>query len=338
MIKMDYGDATHKKLLEQRFVALLDQESERQKEWTRLRKKLYREDATFKTLLPTKMKEILILPFDMLASIYERYTALGYKKGVQLHDDLKVLFSYEATDTNSKGQKFNAMRSVFVTFFTNPKNGFKLHTCYYCDMSYINYFPYKGGKRTQFDLDHVLDKGRCPIVALSLYNFVPSCPTCNGPHIKGQRKLEANLAQRIKLSPTSEKYDFENQVKLWVRPVLGKVKNTGFLKNQDDYALDFDTHSDADYEKEIDLFFLRERYNFHKCEALRLEDLKRQYTPAKIKEIARIICNVGKNQTKATNLAANAAIQQIRADIFKTDFMNKQHRAFGKLQKDILNG
>lgn len=55
---------------------------------------------------------------------------------------------------------------------------------------------------------------------------------------------------------------------------------------------------DSDYEKEIDLFFLRDRYNFHKCEALRLEDLKRQYTPAKIKEMARIICNIGKNKQK----------------------------------------
>lgn len=111
-----------------------------------------------------------------------------------------------------------------------------------------------------------------------------------------------------------------------------------FLKHQNDYMLDIDTSMDSDYEKEIDLFFLRDRYNFHKCEALRLEDLKRQYTPAKIKEMARIICNIGKKQTKTTNLVANAVIQQIRADIFENDFMNKQHRAFGKLHNDILNG
>ena len=171
MIKMNYGDGEHRKMLEQSFVALLDNETDRQKEWVRLRKKLYGIDATFKTLLPTQMKKIMILSFDKLANIYERYTDLGYKKGVELHDDLKVLFSYEAQETNSKGHKYNAMRSAFVSFFTDKKNGFNLHTCYYCDMSYINYFAYKGEKRTQFDLDHVLDKGRCPIVALSLYNF-----------------------------------------------------------------------------------------------------------------------------------------------------------------------
>lgn len=338
MIKMDYGDAKHQQMLEQSFVALLDNEADRQKEWTRLRKKLYGIEASFKKLLPTQMKEIMILPFDKLVNIYEKYTALGFKKGVELHEDLKVLFSYEAKATNSKGIKYSAMRDAFVGFFTDKKNGFNLHICYYCDMSYINYFVYNGGRRTQFDLDHVLDKGSCPIVALSLYNFVPSCPTCNGPHIKGQRKMAVNLARRIKLSPTSDQYDFDNKVHFWVKPASGVVKNVGFLKHQDDYELDIDTSKDSDYEKEIDFFFLRERYNFHKCEALRLEDLKRQYTPTKIKEMARIICNVGRNQTKMTNLAANAAIQHIKADIFETDFMDNHHRALGKLHKDILNG
>lgn len=119
MIKMNYGDGEHRKMLEQSFVALLDNETDRQKEWVRLRKKLYGIDPTFKTLLPTQMKKIMILSFDKLANIYERYTDLGYKKGVELHDDLKVLFSYEAKETNSKGHKYNAMRSAFVTFFTD---------------------------------------------------------------------------------------------------------------------------------------------------------------------------------------------------------------------------
>ena len=61
MIKMNYGDGEHRKMLEQSFVALLDNETDRQKEWVRLRKKLYGIDATFKTLLPTQMKKIMIL-------------------------------------------------------------------------------------------------------------------------------------------------------------------------------------------------------------------------------------------------------------------------------------
>ena len=192
-------------------------------------------------------------------------------------------------------------------------------------------------KRTQFDLDHVLDKGRCPLVALSLYNLVPACPTCNGPHIKGKRVMNVTLEQRKKLSPSSTLYDFENQVKIWIRPKTGKIRNTNFLKYMDDYDLDFDTSSDADYENEIDFLYLRERYNYHKCEALRLADLKVKYTSSKIKEIARIICNIGKEEQKELTPIANIMTEQIRRDIFGLEFSNEHHRTFHKLRKDILD-
>lgn len=212
-------------------------------------------------------------------------------------------------------------------------------------MTYINYFQYeevtKSGKRrgirTQFDLDHVLDKGRCPLVALSLYNLVPACPTCNGPHIKGKRVMDVNLNQRQKLSPTSNLYDFDNQVKIWLRPKIERITNMDFLKHMDDYELDFDTLSDADYDKEIDFFYLKERYNYHKCEALRLAELKVKYTSSKIIEMARIICNTGKGEQNEPIPFANMIIEQIRRDIFGLEFSNEHHRSFHKLRKDILD-
>ena len=105
----------------------------------------------------------------------------------------------------------------------------------------------------------------------------------------------------------------------------------------DDYELDFDTLSDADYDKEINFLYLRERYNYHKCEALRLADLKAKYTPSKIKEMARIICNTGKEEQNEPTHIANVITEQIRRDIFGLDFSNEHHRAFHKLRKDILD-
>lgn len=333
MIKMDYGDAVHQKALENTFMALLDNEDARQKEWTKLRKCLYKLDGSLKRLLPTQLRQMMLLPYTQLAEIYERYVNLALAKDNKLHIQLKALFSYEKV----KGSHFKALRVDFIKFFTDKKNGFEIHACHYCDMAYINYFTTANGKRTQFDLDHVLDKGRCPLVALSLYNLVPACPTCNGPHIKGRRVMEVTLAQRQKLSPSSTIYDFENQVKIWIRPKQGKVRNTNMLKNQNEYELDFDTSSDPDYDKEIDFFFLRERYNYHKCEALRLADLKEKYSEARIIEMAKIICNVGKVEHNEMTLAALQMIEQIRTDIFGSNFFHEYHRAFGKLHKDILN-
>lgn len=330
---MDYGDAEHIKNLEATFMALLDDVDKRQNIWAKLRKKLYKLNDEFKGLLPTQLKNMMILPFTELATIYDTYVALKLSEKNYLHLSLKELFSY----TKSKGGKFNALSDSIISFFKN--NGFEIHTCHYCDMTYINYFQYKepDKKRTQFDLDHVLDKGRCPLVALSLYNLVPACPTCNGPHIKGKRVMNVTLEQRKKLSPSSTLYDFENQVKIWIRPKTGKIRNTNFLKYMDDYDLDFDTSSDADYENEIDFLYLRERYNYHKCEALRLADLKVKYTSSKIKEIARIICNIGKEEQKELTPIANIMTEQTRRDIFGWEFSNEHHRTFHKLRKDILD-
>lgn len=336
MIKMDYGDAEHRKNLENTFVALLDDVVERQEVWAELRKQLYKLKNEFKKLLPTQLKKLMTLPYTQLAEIYDTYIALRLEEKSRLHLKLKELFSY----TKDKGGRFNALSDSIIGFFKDKNNGFEIHTCHYCDMTYINYFQYeevtRKGIRTQFDLDHVLDKGRCPLVALSLYNLVPACPTCNGPHIKGKRVMDVTLSQRQKLSPTSNLYDFDNQVKIWLCPKAEKVPNTDFLKHLDDYELDFDTLSDADYDKEINFLYLRERYNYHKCEALRLADLKVKYTPSKIKEMARIICNTGNGEQSEPTPIANMITEQIRRDIFGMDFSNEHHRAFHKLRKDIL--
>lgn len=341
MIKMDYGDDEHRKKLEGKFVALLDDADERQKTWANLRRRLYKLNNKFKRLLPTQLNKLIILPYTELAEIYDAYAALRLNKEDKLHLALKELFSY----TKEKGGRFNALSDSIIEFFKNKNNNFDIHTCHYCDMTYINYFQYeevaKNGKRkeirTQFDLDHVLDKGRCPLVALSLYNLVPACPTCNGPHIKGKRVMDVTLKQCQKLSPTSNLYDFDNQVKIWLRPKTERISNTDFLKHLDDYELDFDTLSDADYDKEIDFLYLRERYNYHKCEALRLVELKVKYTPSKITEMARIICNTGKGEQKEPTPNANMITEQIRRDIFGLEFSNEHHRAFQKLRKDILD-
>ena len=134
MIKMDYGDAEHRKNLESTFVSLLDDVDERQKTWANLRKKLYKLKDEFKKLLPTKLKNLMILPYTELATIYDTYITLKLSEKSNLHLALKELFSY----TKDKGGKFNALSDSFIIFFKN--NGFEIHTCHYCDMTYINYF------------------------------------------------------------------------------------------------------------------------------------------------------------------------------------------------------
>lgn len=178
-----------------------------------------------------------------------------------------------------------------------------------------------------FDLDHELDKGSCPLLALSLYNFVPCCSVCN-EKLKGTTTIgeKTNKNELIKLSPTSVDYDFDGNVTFSVIP--RKASTFGFLKNQNKYKIDI-TCKDATFEKTIDLFRLKQRYNHHKVFALRLLDLKERYSTGSIKMISNLLQNKQQHPNRYTE-------QQIYEDIFGEEYSKVGHRCFDKLRRDIL--
>jgi len=60
-----------------------------------------------------------------------------------------------------------------------------IRTCAYCNRQYTFTLDKKTAK-TAPEYDHFYDKADYPILAVSFYNLVPSCHTCN--HLKGQKK------------------------------------------------------------------------------------------------------------------------------------------------------
>lgn len=54
-----------------------------------------------------------------------------------------------------------------------------IEVCPYCQRNYISSFEENDDKRTTADLDHFYPKSLYPFLALSLYNFIPSCQICN---------------------------------------------------------------------------------------------------------------------------------------------------------------
>ena len=57
-------------------------------------------------------------------------------------------------------------------------NSIGIRTCPYCNRNYITRYGINGSKSTA-DLDHFYQKEQYPLFALSLFNFIPSCPICN---------------------------------------------------------------------------------------------------------------------------------------------------------------
>lgn len=332
MIKIDYGNSTHMAYLKSEYIKIFNDMANRRADWSTLRDQLIARDNRFSSLLPNSFDELLVKDFVHLADIYELFVELGLKKNDPLMVDCKALFNY-SNDVTVRGIKRDKMQPLIAGFFMNSANGFEIHTCHYCDMAYVNAYSLNGGLKAQFDLDHILDKGRCPIIGLSLFNYVPSCQMCNGSRIKGQKQLTTDPRLRKKLSPSNPEYDFEGNVNIQVYNKKGKCSTLGFEKRKDDYEIVFNASKDPDYMVEIDFFHLKERYNYHKVEALRLLDLKERYTDARILELARIMLG-STNIDKSSE--ALMIFAQIKQDIFSTQFMNTFHRAFCKLHNDII--
>ena len=177
--------------------------------------------------------------------------------------------------------------------------------------------------RRHFDIEHVLPKSICPLVGLSLYNFVPSCQVCNSK-LKKTRVLGKYGIPELKLSPTSDKYDFDDMVKFKLVPGKECKLSAYPTKDRDNYRLDLDTSLDPDYDYNVQLFKLRERYDYHKMEALHWLEMKYQYSDSRIEMLASIFDD------------PLFEFHHIKEAIFQSSLDKSHHRVFGKMKKDIL--
>ena len=79
-------------------------------------------------------------------------------------------------------------------------------TCTYCNRVYTTTMTkYKGGKLMRPQFDHWYYKAKYPLLALSFYNLIPSCNTCNSSS-KGSSEfnLEVNIHPYVDLNQTNE--------------------------------------------------------------------------------------------------------------------------------------
>lgn len=177
--------------------------------------------------------------------------------------------------------------------------------------------------KNHFDLDHFLPKSKCPLLALSLMNFVPSCPICNEKLKKDDEIGGLDRGALLRLSPTSSDYNFDSEVK--IRIICNNGPNGLMAQNHsDDYTVKFCTNDNNYQVGIIDEFHLDERYNYHKCEALRLQDLIINYPREKI-------------QAMSLALKGYRTEEEIKDDLFGKLFSEEHHRCFDKLKRDILS-
>ena len=126
---------------------------------------------------PERFRHIVACPADKLDNIIS---------------DFESLFS--VIDTNSIEWKefsnymLNQYKSVRNEYLPQILSDLNLSVCPYCNRHYI--YTVDNGKRVSAQFDHFYCKTKYPYLALSFYNLIPCCPTCN--KAKGELQIKIN--------------------------------------------------------------------------------------------------------------------------------------------------
>lgn len=123
-----------------------------------------------------------------------------------------------------------------------------LSVCPYCNRQYI--FGTDNSRKVGAQFDHFYSKSKYPYLALSFYNLIPCCPTCN----------KAKGEDHIKINPYIE--GFDNNGRLLIDSPLNCI-----LKNTD-WDVIFDSNDKC--KTNIQAFALDELYKKHKDYAYEL--------------------------------------------------------------------
>ena len=198
-------------------------------------------------LSTVKYKDLFVMPFDKLVGIY--YDYINVEKNIANVDiaELHKCFPYD-----------NHSNDKILPFIEQHTHHSEATTCPYCDCKGINIYQGSSGHRN-YHLDHFLDKGRCPLVAMSLHNLLPVCSDCNTT--KGAKTFGSDKASTILLSPFNPKYDFENQVHITVAPSkrkdILKIRSRESLKN---FVISMDFSQAPIYEQEVNVTEIMKRF------------------------------------------------------------------------------
>lgn len=185
-------------------------------------------------------------------------------------------------------------------------NELDLKTCPYCNRNYIFIVDEKTGKLRP-EIDHFYPKSIYPFLAMSFYNLIPSCPTCN--HTK---KDKNSLIKKLKnpYGINSDYYQFS------INPNNIDFANIGNKYDYDNFDISINKK-----DSNIEIFKLEELYKQHKDIVVDLIIKKVHYPKSYINELI----NFGFNEDEIYRyLLCNYSN--------KTD-LNK--RPLSKLVKDI---
>ena len=177
----------------------------------------------------------------------KKYIKMIYKSIIlRLKEDLDIFKSSEIltrykkkysvyTEEREKGKKNNIELSKAL----------RLTVCPYCNRGFINN---RGDRESGRQFDHFFSKDETPYFALSLYNLVPSCSTCN--HTKSTLEM--------KCCPFDKDIEIDRKLKFIVDLISGKITVKETVPD-------------------VKILKLDEAYEIHSVDVKRLFDAEKKY-------------------------------------------------------------
>lgn len=245
---------------------------------------------------------------DVIEKVEKNIKKINHKtKESDLKNVIKDIFKYDG--------KFQPIIASFFEKYLNPR------TCYYCNIDYINVYEEEKKKKiykNKFTLDHFIDKGDYPYLALSILNLIPSCYACNSK-IKKSVKFYSN--EKLKnTNPFLENFDFHQKVKF--KLFLDDSCKNLQIKSKNDIDINLKENYSNMYDKYIEIFKLNERYKAHKDIVFNMIQKAELYPESRLKELQHL---------------TGIPFQQIKKDIFnlieENEDLSKQ--PFSKLIVDM---
>jgi hypothetical protein len=259
------------------------------------------------SLLNEKFIEFTDSLFD--EGVYALYFSLEKsekKKLTEIHDYFQTidkLFNYnELIDASPS--------SVYSAYHLAKNIG--IRTCVYCNRVYtVTHNTKVGGKLMRPQFDHWFPQSKYPLLAVSFYNLIPSCSSCNSS-VKGDKEMDLKMHTHPYIkNEIDDDFAFTYQYKKTTREFEILIQQIGVgAKNKDT----------------LEFLKINEMYDAHQDELEDLLTIKQAYSKAYLRSL------------KDTFPGANLTDDEIYRLAFGTELNSKDFhkRPMSKFKHDIL--
>lgn len=253
---------------------------------------------------------------------FEELIKLDYEKLKRIeksYSEIKKLSSYKECS--------DKIKKIYIQNFSKSKKGLcdskystidlidnlDIYVCPYCNRNYIDTREFEGEKKSGGQIDHFYNKNKYPLFALSFYNLIPVCPSCN--HTKG--------IEQFHISPYDISYDTDKMMRFSWEP----IGNSDYLQNKDCVKIIIEW-----YEKELENQFIKLKltkpYAMHNDIVYGLIKRIKLYDNIKIKELKNDFPNLNFSREEILE-----SLFSVGEDFKKVDYLK---RPLSKLKNDII--